>query len=329
MTVRILLTHIPAARALYYGEAERGLQRLGTLVLHQHDAPLADDALCEAAANVDIVVADRATAFPAAVIERLSRTAAIVRVAVDYRNIDVSAASSMGILITHASPGFGPAVAELLIGFMIDCARGISAATCVYRVGRAPAIRMGRQLRGGTVGILGYGLIGKHLAAAASALGMRVLVHDPYVEVPRAMELASLEDLLGQSDFVVPLAVATDETENLIDEAALRRMKKTAFLINASRGNLVDETALANALAAETIAGAAMDVGRAPDQMPSPALAQLENVIATPHIGGLVQEAVAHQANETVRQVEAIVAGRLPPGAINADHAPRLRNLTT
>ena len=278
-----------------------------------------------AASGCGIVVADRMTAFPAEVVERLTGAIAIVRCAVDIRNIDVAAASAEGILVTRASPTFAAAVAELIIGFMVDCARGISRATEAYRGGTPPSATMGRQLRGSTVGIIGYGTIGRYLATAARGLGMHVLVHDPYVEIGDGAEAADYDDLLVRSDFVVPLAVATEETENMIDAAALARIKQTAFLINASRGDLVDETALKSALVRSDLAGAAMDVGRAPDQMPSPELAELTNVIATPHIGGLVSEAVAHQADETVRQVAAIVRGVAPPGSVNAEAATRLR----
>jgi D-3-phosphoglycerate dehydrogenase len=100
-------------------------------------------------------------------------------------------------------------------------------------------------------------------------------------------------------------------------------MQPHAFFLNLSRGNLVDETALAAALRENRIAGAAMDVGRAPDQMPTPELARLPNVIATPHIGGLTPQAIEHQALETVRQVAAIIKGEAPPGAVNAEHWTR------
>jgi D-3-phosphoglycerate dehydrogenase len=116
---------------------------------------------------------------------------------------------------------------------------------------------------------------------------------------------------------VVCLAIANEETENLMDGAAFARMKPDAFFVNMSRGNLVDEAALAKALTEGRIAGAAMDVGRAPDQMPSPELARLPNVIATPHIGGLTPPASESQAFDTVRQVEALVKGEAPPGAAN------------
>jgi D-3-phosphoglycerate dehydrogenase len=133
----------------------------------------------------------------------------------------------------------------------------------------------------------------------------------------------SLEDLLERSDYVVCLAIANESTENLIGQAELARMRSHAFFINLSRGNLVDEAALAAALRENRIAGAAMDVGRALDQMPSPELAKLSNVIATPHIGGLTPPAIESQSSETVRQVEAIIDGKVPVGAVNADRWTR------
>jgi D-3-phosphoglycerate dehydrogenase len=128
---------------------------------------------------------------------------------------------------------------------------------------------------------------------------------------------------MARADYVVCLAIANEATENLIGQAALAKMQKHAFFINLSRGNLVDETALATVLREGRIAGAAMDVGRAPDQMPSPALAQLPNVIATPHIGGLTPQAIEHQAMETVRQVAVIIGGEVPIGAVNAERWTR------
>ena len=133
--------------------------------------------------------------------------------------------------------------------------------------------------------------------------------------------------MLARADFVVCLAIANEQTENLMNAAAFARMRPSAFFINLSRGNLVDEAALARALDDKRIAGAAMDVGRAPDQKPSPALAGRDDVIATPHIAGLTPESIEHQAFDTVNQVKELVAGRVPPGAVNADAAHRLARL--
>lgn len=117
-------------------------------------------------------------------------------------------------------------------------------------------------------------------------MGMTVLVSDPYAQGDdRPFIKLPLDELLGRADDVVCLAIANEETENLMDRAAFARMKSDAFFINMSRGNLVDEAALAGALADGRIAGAAMDVGRAPDQMPSPDLARPPSVVAAPHVG--------------------------------------------
>jgi D-3-phosphoglycerate dehydrogenase len=185
---------------------------------------------------------------------------------------------------------------------------------------------MGRQLSGSRLGIIGYGSIGRYLAPLGIALGMEVLVADPFATMTdaRIVQL-SLEQLLGRADYVVCLAVANDATENLIGHDALARMRPHAYFINLSRGNLVDEAALLAALRDNRIAGAAIDVGRARDQMPSVELAKLQNVIATPHIGGLTPPAIESQSLETVRQVGAIIGGETPPGAVNADHWTRRR----
>jgi D-3-phosphoglycerate dehydrogenase / 2-oxoglutarate reductase len=325
----ILLTHAEEARSLYYGdEALARLRELGQVRLNETGRGLSTAQLIELARGCQIIVSDRITAGPAAVFDQLRELVAFVRCAVDIRNVDVGAASANGVLVTRASAGFVDSVAELAVGFMVDLARGITDATIAYRSGAGAAARMGRQLRGSRLGIIGYGQIGRRLAELGLAVGMRVLVNDPHVEVAGPeLTRTDLGTLLAGSDFVVVLAVATAETENLIGAAELGRMQPGAYLINLARGNLVDEAALEAALAEGRIAGCAMDVGRAPDQMPSPQLARLPNVVATPHIGGLVPPAIAHQALETARQVAAIVRGDTPPGAVNPEQATRLARL--
>ena len=131
--------------------------------------------------------------------------------------------------------------------------------------------------------------------------------------------MIEMDELLERSDFVVSLAVATDETENLFNASRFARMKPGAFFINASRGNLVEEAALEEALDTAHLAGAALDVGRAPDQRPSPSIAARADVIATPHTAGNTPEAVAHQAWDVVRQVTALCRGETPAGAVNLE----------
>jgi len=323
--MKVLLTHTPEFRRQYYGERSlKGLQAQAEVILHEAEATLDAKGLVAAAQNVDIIVADRITEGRGEIFAQLPKLRAFVRCAVDIRNIDVTAASGQGVLVTRASPGFVPAVAELAIGYMVDLSRGVSRATADYHEGRKPEVLMGRQLAGSRIGIIGYGSIGRYLARLAKALGMEVLIADPFASVDEPdIAHVTLDDLLARSDHVVCLAIANEQTENLIGSAALARMQSHAFFINLSRGNLVDEAALAAALREGHIAGAAMDVGRAPDQMPSLGLAALPNVIATPHIGGLTPQAIEHQAAETVRQVAAIIKGEAPVGAVNAEHWTR------
>jgi D-3-phosphoglycerate dehydrogenase len=322
----ILLTIKRSARAHYYGErALAGLRDLGELRLNDSDEALEGAALVEAAQGCHVVVSDRQTAAPAALFAALPQLVVWQRCAVDIRNIDVAAASAHGVLVTRASAGFGTAVAEWVLGAMIDGARGISRSVWAYRSGQAPAITMGRELRGARAGIIGYGHIGRRLADMLLALGMRVGISDPQARPDDAgIEALPLDLLLAQSDFVVCLAPALPETENLMNAAAFARMKTGAFFVNASRGNLVDEAALRDALDDGHLAGAALDVGRAPDQMPSPELAAHPRVIATPHIGGLTPPAIEHQALETVAQLTALLRGDWPEGAVNAAQATRL-----
>jgi D-3-phosphoglycerate dehydrogenase len=318
---RILLTHSPEALALYYGErALKGLQGLGEVKLHEGKDPLQGEQLIRAAESCEIIVSYRQSPGPAEVFQRLPRLVAFVRCAIDIRNIDVAAASKAGVLVTQASAGFVTSVAEMVLGFMVDLSRGITRSTAVYRQNEVPKAQMGRELRGSTLGIIGYGAIGREVSRMGRALGMRVLVNDPYV---KDVEQTSLDELLRQSDYVVPLATATGETENLMNAAAFAKMKQGAFFINASRGNLVDEQALEAALDAGRLAGCAMDVGRAPDQMPTPRLAARRDVIATPHAAGLTPPAIEHQSLETVAQAGEILKGRAPKGAVNAVHWTR------
>jgi D-3-phosphoglycerate dehydrogenase len=318
--LKILLTHSPEAFELYYGErALKALQASGEVRRHEGSQPLEGQALIDAARDCEMIVSYRQSPGPAQLFERLPKLKAFLRCAIDIRNVDVAAASKAGVLVTQASAGFVTSVAELVLGFLVDLSRGITCSAFLYRRNEIPKARVGRELKGSTLGVIGYGAIGREVARMGEALGMRVLINDPYQKV----EQVPLDRLLAESDFVVPLAVATAETENLIGEKAFAQMKEGACLINVSRGNLVDEAALEAALDSGRLGGCAMDVGRAPDQMPTPRLAAREDVIATPHTAGLTVPAIEHQSMETAAQAAEIVKGRAPRGAVNAGHWSR------
>ena len=328
---RIFLAFPVGARANYYGDkALAGLRRIGEVTLNDRDRPLSTDELIGAATGCSLIVADRETPGTAELFRRSPTLVAFTRCAVDIRNVDVAAASEEGILVTRAGPGFIASVAEWVIGAMIDLCRGVTDATVAYRTGRLQVPRMGRELRHSTLGVIGYGHIGRYLCDLGLAFGMRVVVSDPQATVSdQRLRQTDLEELLRESDFVVCLAPATGETANLMDASRFAQMKRGAFFINASRGELVDDAALKRALDEGILAGCALDVGRAPDQKPAPELATHTKVIATPHIGGLTPQAVEHQALETVEQAAAILSGRIPVGAVNADRATRLPALAS
>ncbi|MEO6624693.1 MAG: NAD(P)-dependent oxidoreductase [Burkholderiaceae bacterium] len=323
----VLVTHPQGRLADYFGE--QALRQLGAVAqvrLNPFNTDLSGQELIDAAQGCVAIIAYRQTPLGAPVFAALASLQAVVRCAVDIRTIDVDAASRHGVLVTQASAGFMASVSEWVIGVMIDQSRHITSAAATYHAGIEAQPRMGRELRGATLGVIGYGQISRYLCLLALALGMRVVVTDPHARVSEAgIEQTGMTELLAVADFVVCLAPANASTENLLGEPAFAAMKPGAFFINAARGNLVDEDALLHALESGHLGGAAVDVGRAVDQMPSLALARHARVIATPHIGGLTPPAIEHQALETVAQTSEILRGRIPNGAVNAHSATRLR----
>ncbi|MBC7378276.1 MAG: hydroxyacid dehydrogenase [Burkholderiaceae bacterium] len=324
---RVFVSHPTTKLAQYFGDkASAALQAFAEVRYNTEPRELSTPELAAAAQGCEVIIAYRQTPGPEELFAALPDLIAFVRCAMDIRTIDVAAASRHGVLVTQASAGFVPAVSEWIIAVMVDLARGISRSTEAYHRGEPGQPRMGRELRGATLGVIGYGRIARYLCELARAFGMRIVVSDPrVVGEPGAPPQLSLAALLAQSDFVVCLAAAVPETEHLMNGAAFAAMKEGSFFINASRGELVDDAALLAALDSGHLAGCAIDVGQAPDQMPSPDVARHPGVIATPHIGGLTPEAVDHQALETVAQVQALVQGRLPAGAVNAASATRLQ----
>jgi len=325
---RIFLTHNRSALRHYFGDrAYHLLTGSGEVSFHDSDAETTQDDIIRLARDCEILVSFRVPPVDVRLMQALPHLAAVCRVAVDIRNIDIESASRLGILVTRATPGFGPSVAEWIIGVMISLARHIDMASAAYHNGREPVPLMGRELRGATLGIIGYGTIGQYLAKLARGFGMSVIVSDPFATVEGETEVQwyPLDALLAQSDFVACLAPATADTANLMNAFRFQQMRRSAYFINASRAELVNETDLLQALDNGLIAGCALDVGSAKDQMPPLRLASHPRVIATPHVGGLTPEASEHQAMDAVRQVQALIAGRLPEPCVNASYATRAR----
>ena len=315
-------------RDLRFGEANlAALKQLGNVKLNEANTPLCSAALSEAARDCDIVLADRLTVADSAFFDNAPRLLAFVRAVVDIAGVDIDAASRNGILVAAAGPTFVPGVTEWIVGQMINLARGTFEYTLQYRAGRIPDLQTGprgRQLAGRTAGILGIGRIGSRLASILHAFEMRVLAFDPYAEtMPACVERADFDELLRKADFVICLAKHTAQSEQLMNAAAFARMQQTAFFINASRGGLVDEAALASALSRNAIAGAALDVGSAPGDLPPSNLGVMQNVLATPHVAPSIDASYA-QGRQAVAMVESILRGNIPQGALNPSAARRI-----
>jgi len=324
--VRVLLTHDPEDLEAYYGRALPELESIADVVRNPVGRDLETSELIDAAVGCEVIVAHRSTPGERAVFAQLPDLIAFLRTAVDISTVDVEAASEHGVLVARADTSYVASTAELALGLMIASVRNIGASVCDYAAGREPPQRVGRQLAGATAGIIGYGAIGSYLAPILDALGMSVLVHDPFVAVSdERFEDVGLAELLERSDVVLPLTPALDETDGLVDAEALASMKAGAFLVNVSRGELLDEAAVAAALDSGRLGGLAMDVGRAPDQRPQPELAGRPGVVATPHLGGLTPENADAQATSSVDQVRAILDHTMPPRSVNPEHAARLR----
>lgn len=244
-------------------------------------------------------------------------------------NVDLVAATARGVTVVGAPGKNADAVADLTLGFMIMLARGIPAATAALgasgRMGDSVvegARYMGEDLPGKTLGIVGFGNVGRRVTARAQGFGMDVQAFDPALD-DAALEQAgvrpaTLEQLLASSDFVSLHARATPQTQSMIGAEQLAAMRPSAYLVNTARESLVDEAALHSAISDGAIAGAAVDVLTAPDgDGPHPLLA-LDGVIATPHIGGATVETLQCGADMVALEIERLRNGEQPLNAANA-----------
>lgn len=242
-----------------------------------------------------MVVVRSRTKIDSSVIERASRLKLIARPGTGLDNIDIRAANARGIEVVNSPEALVEAVAEQVVGVMLALARKTIQADASTRSGLWEKDKfVGVELKGRTIGIAGLGRIGRRVGEIAKVLGMSVTGYD-IVEISRDVlssigcTMVDLDTLFSSSDFVTLHVPLTPETRHLVDARRLSLMKRSAYLINASRGEVVDEDALAQALSAGAIAGAALDVFE--KEPPSAGLLASPNLIATPHIAGQTAEA--------------------------------------
>jgi D-3-phosphoglycerate dehydrogenase len=240
--------------------------------------------------------------------------------------IDVEAATSRRIPIVYAPGRNARTVAEFTIGLMIAVARKIVSADCTLRKGIWPYKTWneykrweGMELLEKNLGVIGIGSVGFEVAKIARALGMKILIYDPYADIKRIEAVngmsVSLQVLLRESDFVTIHVPLTPETRRMIGANELSLMKRTAYLINTARGAVVDEKALYKFLKEGRLAGAALDVFE--KEMEAPPFIDLENVIVTPHLGGNSREVISRHSIMIARDIEKIVQGEKPNFILN------------
>jgi len=245
--------------------------------------------------NYDALVIRSRTKVDAAVIARGTRLKLIGRSGSGLDNIDLRAANARGVEVVSSPEALVEAVAEHVLGLMLALARGIPSADALMKAGRWEKERfVGVELKGKTLGIAGMGRIGRRVAEMARVFGMSLLGYD-VVEVPQetlaslGSRMVDLDTLFASSDFITLHVPLTSETKRMVDQRRISLMKKGAFIINTSRGEVIDEVALAKALRAEEIGGAALDVFESEPSV-GPIVAA-PNLIATPHIGGQTKDA--------------------------------------
>ena len=246
------------------------------------------DALA-AVPEADALVIRSATRVDAEMIEVASRLRVIARAGVGVDNVDLVAATRRGIVVMNTPDGNTISTAEYTLGLMLALARHIPHSYNYLQSGRwERKAFMGVELRGKTLGIIGFGRIGRAVAKRAQAFEMRVITHDPYITAETAIalnvEIVSLDTLYDQADFITLHSVINDETREMINAASIARMKPGVRLINAARGALVNEFDLAAAIRSGQVAGAALDVYQQEPLPPDSPLIGLPNVIHTPHL---------------------------------------------
>jgi D-3-phosphoglycerate dehydrogenase len=248
------------------------------------------------------------------VIERGRELKVIGRCGIGMDKIDIKAASERGIVVVNSGPVSASSVAELTIGHMISLSRSLPSSDMSVRRGEWERKRFeGREMMGKTLGLIGCGRIGSEVGRLARGFGMRVIAYDPYARsIPDFVEwIGDLKDLLSISDYVTIHVPLSDETYHLIDENALKEMKPTAYLINCSRGGIIDENALYDAIKDGKIAGAALDVFEKEPPGESPLL-KLEHAFFTPHLGGITREGQERTARTVAEQVLKALKGEEP-----------------
>jgi glyoxylate reductase len=293
--------------------------------LHDSETRPSTDEIATAASGCAGLLTLIRDPIDAPLMDRLPGLRAIANYGVGYDNVDVGAATARGIMVTNTPDVLTDATADLAFALLLAAARRLGEGERMVRAGKfegwTPKLLVGADLVGATLGLVGYGRIAAAVGRRALGFGMR-LIHTSHhehadAETPGSRRV-TLDEVLAESDFVSIHVPLTDETRHLIDAVALGKMKPTAYLINTARGPIVDEAALAEALAERRIAGAGLDVYEREPEVHA-ALLRLDNVVLLPHIGSATVGARAAMSSVAATNLTAALSGRRPPNLVNPE----------
>jgi D-3-phosphoglycerate dehydrogenase len=264
-----------------------------------------------------------------AAIQDLERCRIIVSYGIGYDSIDVRAATERGIPVANVPRFCVEEVSDHAIMLVLASGKKLAFQNQAVKEGRSPwdyhPIQPIHRLRGGTLGIVGFGKIGRRVAAKAQALGLRVIACDPYIPPSEAepydVALLPLEEVLRASDYISFHVPLTEETAHMLDQKALSLLKPSCYVINTSRGRVVDQSALAEAIREGRIAGAGLDVleNEPPQEEDYGELLQLEQVTVTPHLAWYSEEAMTDLQEQAAQTVAAVLRGEWPDNIVNLE----------
>ncbi len=283
---------------------------------------LPKDQLLGIIADYDGLIVRSETKVTAEVIRAATRLKVVARAGVGVDNVDVPAATERGIIVVNTPSGNTIAACEQAFALMLATARKLSQADASMKAGKWERKSfMGVELAGKTLGIVGLGRIGTELARRAAAFGMTPIAYDPLVSPAYAqkqgIELLTLDELYHRADFISVHSPLLPETQHMISTAAFEKMKTGVRIINAARGGIIDEPALAEALKSGKVAAAGLDVFEQEPPPPDNPLLSLPNVVTTPHLGASTEEAQIKVAIDAAESVVAALNGELVPNAVN------------
>jgi (S)-sulfolactate dehydrogenase len=289
---------------------------------------LKPDALEEIVGGYDALAVRSATKVTAKLLEKATRLKVIGRAGVGVDNVDLDAATRRGIVVMNTPGGSSTTVAELALAMVLSLYRHVPAATASVKAGKWEKKKFqGHEIAGKTLGVVGIGNIGSVLVERALAMRMAVIAYDPFITPEAAAKLGAklvdLDALWREADVISLHVPLTDQTRNLVDAATLAKMKKGAILVNCARGGVVDEKALADALASGHLGGAALDVFEKEPPPPDHPLLKQDAFVCTPHIGASTEEAQSAVAIALAEQLVAYLRDGVVKNAVNAPGLPK------